>query len=137
MAADGGLGVSDADPVVLVVSDEREAADRYAEQLERAVEIAADVEEGIDAVDDGPVVALVDRRPADADRLVDHFEERNVNYQGVLLAADDQVVAPGEFGLLVEPVSREALIHAVEVVALWVRYDELLEAYYALAADRA
>ncbi|PSP76438.1 hypothetical protein BRC81_12500 [Halobacteriales archaeon QS_1_68_20] len=71
------------------------------------------------------------------DRLVDHFDEKDVNYRGLVLGAGERTVAPPAFEVLTDPVSGETLVEAVTVASLWVRYDDLMDEFYALAADRA
>lgn len=138
MVADGGAEPH-REPVVLVVADERERADRYADWVaERwSVVTATDVGEAVEAVDDAPVVALVGRRLADRDRLLDCLDERAGNYRAAMVSASDPELVPDEFDdALVDP-ARGTVLDAVEVLSLLVRHDELLAEYYALAAERA
>jgi two-component system response regulator AdeR len=135
--------MSETDPVVLVVEDERSLADLYAEWLEMAggyeVRTAYGGESALEQLDEAVDVVLLDRRMPDisGDEVLERIGELGFDPRVVMVTAiepDFDVVEMGFDQYLVKPVSREDLLGTLEQMGKLDQYDEVVQRYYQLVA---
>ena len=143
MSPEGGSGVSNAKPVVLLVEDEQELADQYVEWLAEdwAIDVKTAVEPGLDELSARPAVVLIgENADEDAEQLRDLVRERDQSVRMAFIGRDERSLEPVEDGpvaWLCDSVSRETLRETVDALSLRVTYDELMAEYYDLAFERA
>ena len=132
------------EPVVLVVDDERELADLYAEWLEErwTVKTANDVDEAIERLGSDIDIALVDRRMPErsGDEFLEYVEDTDYDLRVGMVTAvtpDFDIVEMGFDEYVVKPVDREELHELVETLLLRSAYDETLRELYELVSKRA
>ena len=131
-------------PTVLVVEDEPDLADLYAEWLksEYAVRTAYGGKEALDVVDDNVDIVLLDRRMPDlsGDEVLDAIRERGIECRVSMVTAvepDFDIVEMGFDDYLVKPVSRDALLETVSNLLLRSEYDEGMQELFSLASKKA
>lgn len=129
---------------VLVVEDEPDLADLYAEWLkaEYDVRTANGGEEALEILDDSIEVVLLDRRMPDlsGDEVLDAIRERGADCRVAMVTAvepDFDIVAMGFDDYLVKPVSRDALKATVSNLLLRNEYDGGIQELFALASKKA
>lgn len=131
-------------PSILVVEDEPDLADLYAEWLrdEYDIETANGGTEALETIDEDTDIVLLDRRMPDlsGDEVLDAIRERGIDCRVAMVTAvepDFDIVAMGFDDYLVKPVSRDALIETVENLALRSDYDEGMQELFSLASKKA
>ena len=132
-----------APPTVLVVEDEVDLADLYAEWLsdEFEVKTAYTAADGRELLDDSTDVALVDRRLPDApgDELVDAIRDRELDCRVAMVTAVDpdfDILDLGFDDYVVKPVTREDLHQLVERLLTRTMYSADVRRYYSLVSKR-
>ncbi len=131
-------------PTVLVVEDEPDLADLYAEWLkdEYDVRTAYGGEAALEVIDDEVDIVLLDRRMPDlsGDEVLDAIRERGIECRVSMVTAvepDFDIVEMGFDDYLVKPVSREALSETVSNLLLRGEYDEGMQELFSLASKKA
>ncbi|MFB6138237.1 MAG: response regulator transcription factor [Halobacteriaceae archaeon] len=129
---------------VLVVEDERDLADLYADWLadEYDVRVAYTAQEALETVDDEVSVVLLDRRLPDrpGSEVLATIRERGLECRVAMVTAVDpdfDIVEMGFDDYLVKPVSRAELRETVDGLLSQRSYDERMREYAALARKRA
>jgi DNA-binding response OmpR family regulator len=134
---------ANAGATVLVVDDDGETADLYADFLDGyAVETAYSGAEALDLVDDTIDVVLLDRRmPAmSGGDMLKSIRERGLGCRVVMVTAADPDLDVLELPFddyLVKPVSRDAIRDAVSRMLERNSYDEVIEEVVELASEMA
>ncbi|MFB6303219.1 MAG: HalX domain-containing protein [Haloferacaceae archaeon] len=136
--------MSDTQPVVLVVEDERDLADLYATWLEDdyRVRTAYGGEEALEALDDDISAILLDRRMPDlpGDEVLRTVRERGIDCRVAMVTAvepDFDIVEMGFDDYLVKPVSKEALLETVSNLLLRNEYADGVQELFSLASKKA
>jgi DNA-binding response OmpR family regulator len=118
-------------PAVLIVEDEQELADLYAEYLRDSydVEVAYSGEEALELIPGGYDVALLDRRMpvVSGNEVVAHMADRGVNCRVALITAvnpDFEIIDMRIDDYLVKPVTRAELRETVERLLRIEEYNE-------------
>ena len=131
-------------PTVLVVEDERDLADMYAEWLvdEWDVHVAYDGESALDLINETVDVVLLDRlMPGfSGDDVLAKLGERGYDPQVAMITAvepDFDVLEMGFDDYLVKPVFADDLRAAVDRLVERSTYDDRLQRYFALVSKRA
>jgi DNA-binding response OmpR family regulator len=131
-------------PTVLVVEDEPDLADLYAEWLkgEYTVRTAYGGEQALEVVDDDVDIVLLDRRMPDlsGDEVLDAIRERGIECRVSMVTAvepDFDIVEMGFDDYLVKPVSRDGLLETVSNLLLRSEYDEGMQELFSLASKKA
>lgn len=131
-------------PTVLVVEDDPDLADLYAEWLkdEYNVRTAYGGEKALQTIDDDVDIALLDRRMPDlsGDQVLDAIRDRNIECRVAMVTAvepDFDIVEMGFDNYLVKPVSREALQDTVSNLLLRSEYDKGMQELFSLASKKA
>lgn len=136
--------MGDGRATVLVVDDDSETADLYAEYLDEtyAVRTAYSGEEALDAVDSDVDVVLLDRRMPglSGDDVLDTIRERGIACRVVMVTAlepDVDILALPFDDYLVKPVSRESLCDAVSRMIRRNECDAEIQEMIAIASKMA
>lgn len=131
-------------PAVLVVEDERDLADMYAEWLEEEYEVRVtyDGETALELVDETVDVVLLDRlMPGlSGDDVLAEIEGRDYDPLVAMITAvepDFDVLSMGFDDYLVKPVFADDLRATVERLLSRATYDDRLQRYFALVSKRA
>ena len=129
---------------VLVVDDDRNIADLYADWLDSqyAVRRAYGGHEALDTLDDAVDIVFLDRQmPRLAgDAVLGAIDDRPVDPRVVMVTAVEPTVDIFEMAFddyLIKPVSRTDLIEAVAAMLERETYDTTLQQYFSLAAKKA
>jgi DNA-binding response OmpR family regulator len=133
-----------ASATVLVVDDDRELADLYADWLETqySVRRAYGGHEALDALDGAVDVVLLDRQMPrlDGDAVLETIEDRQIYPRVVMVTAVDPTFDILEMSLddyLVKPVGQTDLHDAVAAMLERETYDHTLQEYFSLASKKA
>jgi DNA-binding response OmpR family regulator len=136
--------MSEERPSVLVVEDEPDLADLYAEWLktEYDVRTAYGGRAALDGLGDEVDIVLLDRRMPDlsGDEVLDAIRERGIDCRVAMVTAvepDFDIVAMGFDDYLVKPVSREELQETVSNLVVRNEYDEGMQELFSLASKKA
>lgn len=131
-------------PSVLVVEDEPDLADLYADWLEEEcdVETAYDGETALEAIDGTIDVVLLDRRMPgpSGDTTLGAIREQGLDCRVAMVTAvepDFDIVEMGFDDYLVKPVSKGDLLEIVDQLMLRSKYDEQLREFFALSSKKA
>ena len=122
---------SETPPAVLIVEDERELADLYAEYLRESYDfdVAYSGEEALEMIPGGYDVALLDRRMpvVSGNEVVAHMADRGVNCRVALITAvnpDFEIIDMRIDDYLVKPVTRAELRETVDRLLRIDEYNE-------------
>lgn len=133
-----------ATPVVLVVEDEADLADLYADWLMDKFEVrtAYNGDEAIEQLDESIDVVLLDRRMPgkSGDAVLDVIAERNLNCRVAMVTAvepDFDIIDMGFDDYLVKPVDADDLIDLVERFIRRSQYDADAREFFSLASKKA
>ena len=129
---------------VLVVEDERELADLFANWLESAYDVrtAYDADGALEHLDDDVDVVLLDRRLPErtGDEVLESIGEHGYDCQVAMVTAVDpdfDVLELGFDAYAVKPVEREELQDLVERLLARSLYSGEVQEYFSLASRRA
>jgi DNA-binding response OmpR family regulator len=129
---------------VLVVEDERELADLFANWLASTYDVrtAYDAGEALDHLDHDVDVILLDRRLPErtGDEVLESVREEGYDCQVAMVTAVDpdfDVLELGFDAYVVKPVEREELEGLVERLLARSLYSEEVQEYFSLASRRA
>lgn len=129
---------------VLIVEDEVETADLYAEMLETEFDVmtAYGGEEGLAKLDESVDVVLLDRRMPElhGDELLEEIRRRNVDCRVVMVTAVDpdiDIIGLDFDDYLVKPVTPEELLDAVRRMIDRQAHDDTLREAFAIASKMA
>lgn len=132
------------EPVILVVEDEPDLADLYADWLdeEYAVRTAYDGQTALDRLTEEVDVVFLDRRMADVsgDRVLERLRERGVNCRVAMLTAVDpdfDIIEMGFDEYLTKPVTASTLVATADRLLTRATYTEKLDEYLTLVAKRS
>lgn len=136
-------GDSPDDPVVLVVEDERNLADLFAQWLSSEFDVltAYDGDEALDEMDDTVDVVLLDRRMPglSGDEFLQRIREDGYDCQVAVVTAVDpdfDVLEMGFDEYVEKPVDREALIDTVDKLLARGLPDPDIREYFSLVSKR-
>lgn len=131
-------------PTVVIVEDERELADLYAEWLtdEYDVRTAYRVDEARDVIDESVDVLLLDRRlpTASGDEILTEVREWGIDCQVAMVTAVDpdfDILDLGFDDYVVKPLDREELHELVTNLLTRGLYNDEVREYFALVSKRA
>jgi len=131
-------------PTILVVEDETDLADMYAEWLadDYEVRVAYRGEEAIEALDDDVDVLLLDRlMPGfSGDEVLAEVSERGYDPMVSMITAvepDFDVLEMGFDDYLVKPVFADDVRSTVERLCARAEYDDRVKRYFSLVSKRA
>lgn len=129
---------------VLVVDDDRETADLYAEFLagEYTVRTAYSGEEALNVVDADVAVVLLDRKMpgVSGDEVLRTIRERGLDCRVVMVTGVEPDIAVLDLPFddyLVKPASRETIRNAVSAMVVRNTYDETIRELVALSSKMA
>jgi DNA-binding response OmpR family regulator len=129
---------------VLVVEDERELADLFADWLADSYDVrtAYSAADALDELDEAVDVVLLDRRLPErsGDDVLDTIRERGLDCQVAMVTAVDPDFDTLELGFdsyVVKPVERDELEALVKQLLARSLYNEEVQQYFALASKRA
>lgn len=132
------------DATILVVEDEEDLADEYANTLSEKYEvlIAYSGEEALEKVDSTVSVILLDRRMPgiSGDEVLDRISKEELGCRVVMVTAVEPSLDIVEMDFdeyLVKPVSRQTIIDVVDQMVLRNTYDERIQEMFAIAAKLA
>lgn len=132
------------DATILVVEDEEDLADEYANILSEKYEvlIAYSGEEALEKVDSTVSVILLDRRMPgiSGDEVLDRISKEELGCRVVMVTAVEPSLDIVEMDFdeyLVKPVSRQTIIDVVDQMVLRNTYDERIQEMFAIAAKLA
>lgn len=133
-----------ATPVVLVVEDEADLADLYADWLSDKFDVrtAYNGEEAIDQLDKTIDVVLLDRRMPgkSGDAVLEVIAERGIDCRVAMVTAvepDFDIIDMGFDDYLVKPVAADDLIDLVERFIRRSQYDADARKFFSLASKKA
>ncbi|WP_251343144.1 HalX domain-containing protein [Haloplanus halophilus] len=136
--------MSEENPLVLVVEDERDLAELYTTWLAESYRVRTvnDGRAALDALEDEVRVVLLDRRMPDlsGDEVLDALRERGLDCRVAMVTAvepDTGVLEMGFDDYLVKPVSREELTRTVSNLLVRDEYDEGVRRLFSLASKKA
>lgn len=131
-------------PTVLVVEDEQDLADMYAEWLEadNDVRVAYDGETALEEMGESVDVVLLDRlMPGfSGDEVLDEIQSRGYEPRVAMITAvepDFDVLEMGFDDYLVKPVFADDIQSTVERLMTRSNYDDRLQQYFAMVSKRA
>jgi DNA-binding response OmpR family regulator len=131
-------------PVVLVVDDERDLADLFADWLSTAysVKTAYGGPAALRRLDESVDVVLLDRRMPElsGDEVLGEIRDRGLDCRVAMVTAVDPDVDVVEMGFddyVTKPVSGEELHEVVDTLLARKRHDETVQEYYRLVSTRA
>ena len=129
---------------VLIVEDEVELAESYAETLddEHEVRIATTGEEGLETIDHDVEVVLLDRRMPgmSGDEMLGKLVERGITAKVAMLTAVEpevDIIGLPFDDYIIKPVDNEELLALVDVLLKRAAYDERSQKFFQLAAKKA
>ena len=129
---------------VLIVEDEVELAESYAEILdnEHEVRIATTGEEGLETIDHDVEVVLLDRRMPgmSGDEMLGKLVERGITAKVAMLTAVEpevDIIGLPFDDYITKPVDNEELLALVDVLLKRAAYDERSQKFFQLAAKKA
>ncbi|QCC47979.1 bacterio-opsin activator domain-containing protein [Halobellus limi] len=132
---------AEADPVVLVVDDDRDLADtcRYWLRDDYEVRVAYGGESALDQMDDAVDVVLLDRRMPDlsGDEVLDEIDARGYDCRVAMMTAvepDTDIVDMPFDEYLVKPVDEDDLRETVEELLVRSEFDDRIREYFALVS---
>jgi two-component system response regulator AdeR len=133
-----------ADSRVLIVDDEQDVADSYANALndEHSVAVAYSGEGALSALDDRVDVMLLDRRMPDlsGDEVLEAVQDRSIDCRVVMVTAVDPTIDIVEMEFdeyLVKPVTSDQLQDVVERMLVRETLDEQVQRMFVLASKLA
>jgi len=136
--------MSDPDPVVLIVEDEPDVAETYRLWLEDEYEIrmAKNGDEGIEQLDDGISVVLLDRMMPglSGGDVLEYVRDRGLDCRVAMVTAvepDFDILEMGFDAYLSKPVKSDQLRETVKNLLERSEYDTLLQEYYSLVEKQA
>lgn len=136
--------MSESDPVVLVVDDERGLADLYAAWLSGSYEtrVAYGGEEALERLDDDVSIVLLDRRMPgfSGDEVLSEIESRNLDCQVAMVTAvepDFDIIEMGFDDYLTKPVSQDDLLETVESLLDRRQYEAALTELFSQVSKKA
>ena len=131
-------------PHILVVEDETELAELFAEWLseEYDVEVAMDGETALELVDDDTDVVLLDRlMPGlSGDEVLEEVRDRGIDCRVSMVTAvepDFDIIEMGFDTYLVKPVTRETLEETIEDLLSRNSYEEGVQQLFSLSSKKA
>lgn len=138
-------GVRGSGATVLVVEDDPEIADLYRNCLDEQgydVRMAHSVHAGLDALDDGVDVAILDRRLPDGEGtdVLAEIRACDLDVRVAMVTAivpDFDIIEMGFDLYLLKPVSRPDLLEVVETLLARSKYDAKLQETASLVSKRA
>lgn len=129
---------------VLVVDDEPEVADVYAEQLRDryVVETAYSGEDALSKLDSAIDIVLLDRRMPDlsGDEVLSAIREKRYETRVAMVTAVDpgfDIIEMPFDDYVIKPVSKAELFETIEQLLLYADYEERLRECYSLTAKYA
>lgn len=129
---------------VLIVEDERNLADLYAEWLGDAysVKTVYDGEEALDLLDETVDVVLLDRRMPglSGDEVLDIIHDRSLATRVAIVSAvtpDFDIIEMGFDAYVVKPVSKDQLHDVVDTMLTRAAYDTQIRELYRLIETKA
>lgn len=130
-------------PEILVVEDERDLADLYAEWLGDSypTEIAYSGIEALDAIGESIDIVFLDRRmpDLDGDEVLKEIRTRDLNTRVAMLTAvtpDFDIIEMGFDEYLTKPVTKEDLFETVDRLHRRSSYEEQVNELYSLTSKR-
>lgn len=130
-------------PTVLIVEDERELADTYAQWLadDYHVNVVYSGEDGINQLTNNLDIALLDRRLPDmsGNDIITEIQEREINCRVAMITAVDpdfDILRMNFDEYLVKPVLKDNLNNCVTRLLRLKEYDEQFKESYALAVKQ-
>lgn len=131
-------------PTVVIVEDERELADLYAEWLSDSYETrtAYRAEEALEVIDESVDVLLLDRRlpAASGDEVLAEVRDRNIDCQVAMVTAVDpdyDIIDLGFDDYVVKPLERTDLQDLVTRLLTRGLYNDEVREYFSLVSKRA
>jgi len=131
-------------PSVLIVEDERQLADLYAEWLadEYDVRTAYDADQALSAIDDGIEVMLLDRRlpRSSGDEVLEEIHRRGIDCQVAMVTAVDpdfDILELGFDDYVIKPIERGDLRDLVQRLLTRGLYNDEVREYFSLVSKRA
>lgn len=131
-------------PTVVIVEDERELADLYAEWLSESYEVrtAYRAEEALEVIDEAVDVLLLDRRlpAASGDEVLSTVRDREIDCQVAMVTAVDpdlDIIDMGFDDYVVKPLERSDLQDLVKRLLTRGLYNDEVRDYFALVSKRA
>lgn len=128
-------------PTVLIVEDDADLAELYAEWIDRAysVLVAHDGAQALEMLDEEIDIVLLDRRMPglSGKEALAEIRERNIDCFVAMVSAvapDFDVLEMGFDHYLSKPVSKDDLSETVDVLLKRANYHGLVQRYYSLAA---
>ncbi|MFB6090000.1 MAG: bacterio-opsin activator domain-containing protein [Halobellus sp.] len=141
---DGGVDAPEADPVVLVVEDDKDLADtcEYWLRDDFDVRLAYGGEEALETVDEAVDVVLLDRRMPDlsGDEVLDEIDARGLDCRVAMMTAvepDTDIVEMPFDEYLVKPVGEDDVVGTVEELLVRAEFDARVREYFALESTEA
>lgn len=132
------------DPTVVVVEDDQELADTYANWLadEYRVQVAYDAESALDCIDETTDAVLLDRRLPDrpGSTVVEALRERGLTCSVAIITAVDpdfDILEMGFDDYVVKPVLRDDLLDLVHRMLRVSRYDGQFRESFGLVSKLA
>lgn len=136
--------MSERSPVVLIVDDESDVADAYAELLSETYEtrVAYGGKQAIEKYDPSVDVVLLDRRMPDmsGDEVLERIREMGGDSRVAMVTAVDpsfDVIEMGFDEYLVKPVSTEELDEAIQTLMKRSAYEAEVQLYFSLVTKKA
>jgi DNA-binding response OmpR family regulator len=137
------LVVKNCQPTILIVEDERELADTYAEWLAADYEVIVtySASSAIEKLTDDIDVALLDRRlpGMSGNAIIEQINHRNIECRIAMITAVDpdfDVLDMGFDEYLIKPVLKDDLTDCVNRLLRLKTYDEQFKESYALATKQ-
>jgi len=131
--------MTDRDPVVLIVEDEPDVAETYRLWLkdDYEVRVAQDGDEGLEKLDDGVDVVLLDRMMPglSGDEVLERIREEELGCRVAMVTAvepDFDILEMGFDAYLSKPTGSDQLRETVANLLERSEYDGLLQEYYSL-----
>ncbi|MFA1610753.1 bacterio-opsin activator domain-containing protein [Halobellus rubicundus] len=141
---DGDVDTPEANPVVLVVDDDKDLADtcEYWLRDDFDVRLAYGGEEALEAVDEAVDVVLLDRRMPDlsGDEVLAEIDARGLDCRVAMMTAvepDTDIVDMPFDEYLVKPVGEDDVVGTVEELLVRAEFDARVREYFALESTEA
>ncbi|MFB6071097.1 MAG: HalX domain-containing protein [Halanaeroarchaeum sp.] len=132
------------EPTVLVVEDERDLADLYADWLRDAFDVrtAYTAGDAMDEMDETVDVVLLDRRlpETSGDELLERFREGGYDCSVAMVTAVDpdfDIIELGFDDYVVKPIDREGLHGVVDRLLTRSLYNDEVQRYFSLVSKRS
>jgi len=136
--------MTDRDPVVLIVEDEPDVAETYRLWLQDnyEVRVAQDGDEGLEKLDEGVDVVLLDRMMPglSGDEVLERIREEGLGCRVAMVTAvepDFDILEMGFDAYLSKPTGSDQLKETVTNLLERSEYDDLLQEYYSLVEKQA